>query len=67
MALMSAPPKATKFRIRKVVAPAPAKPAPADDMPFAAAAADDGFDDLNIADTDPAAQPPIARCQRGRG
>lgn len=56
---MSTPPKATKFRIRKVVAPAPAKPAVAEDMPFAAAAADDGFEDLKIADTDPAPETPL--------
>lgn len=57
---MSTPPKASRFRIRKVEAAPkpPAQPAtqPAaapDDMPFAAAAADDGFGDLNIAQAAP--------------
>lgn len=55
---MSTPPKATKFRIRKVIAaaPAPARP-PADEaMPFADAVADDGFGDLGV--TTPMAEPP---------
>ncbi len=43
------PPKATKFRIRRVEAPAPAPAAPpAADMPFAPVAADDGFGDLRF-------------------
>jgi capsular polysaccharide transport system permease protein len=53
---MSTPPKATRFRIRKVMAP---KPAPAD-MPFVPAAEDDGFGDLNLRPASPADEAEMA-------
>lgn len=48
--IMNTPPKARKFRIRKIIAPAaPASALPeGDDMPFAPRADDDGFGDLNM-------------------
>ena len=61
---MNEPPKARRFRVRRVQAPvpatAPAQPAPLPDMPFAPAPEDDGFGDLRFVRTAtarPALQP----------
>ncbi|MCX8509878.1 MAG: hypothetical protein ORN49_13545, partial [Rhodobacteraceae bacterium] len=47
---MSTPPKAEKYRIRRVVAPngPAAKPAQTNDMPFAPVPEDDGFGTLKL-------------------
>ena len=59
--IMNTPPKATKFRIRKVFAPvtpvqagpAAASVAAARGLPFAPAPEDDGFGDLGVPDSEP--------------
>jgi len=53
---MSTPPKATRFRTRKVVAPSPADPA-GGPMPFAPAPEDDGFGDIHLDSAAPAHTP----------
>ena len=60
---MNTPPKARKFRIRKVFAPVTPKSAAAAaaaDLPFAPAPEDDGFGDLGIPNSEPdALKPPV--------
>lgn len=56
---MNTPPKATKYRIRKIMAPsARPKPAPPEaDMPFAPAPEDDGFGALDMTDRQKTPEP----------
>lgn len=60
---MNTPPKASRFRIRKVVAPQAAQTAqPAQrnaDMPFAPVPEDDGFGDLNLVNPPDKRLPPL--------
>jgi capsular polysaccharide transport system permease protein len=60
---MSTPPKATKFRIRKIVAPVAAQRSAARDMPFAPDPDDDGFGDMDLVGKKPTQPAPAKTAQ----